>query len=190
MKESTQDKSCACWLRYETIQDEQVKKQYNFWCSEVALTEQSALLQTAEQELVQALDAMLGGRPRDTGAAAGAQGGRIVIGVIGSSPARDQALAWSGPVPKDSDGYAIRSGTDEKGPYISLAGHSERGALYAVFHFLKLLQTGKKLDALEIQEAPANGLRMINQWDNMDGSIERGMRGSRSFMKITASLKM
>lgn len=38
---------------------------------------------------------------------------------------------------------------------------------------------------LNILENPVNQLRMINQWDNMDGSVERGYAGESIFMKIT-----
>jgi alpha-glucuronidase len=181
VNEPIRDKGYAGWLRYESIEDEKVKQIYSNWCSMLSVTGQSGCLQTAKQELITGLQAMLGVQPSDWHDSTSNHLGRIVLGVAGSSPLIDQALAWSNHGASDSDGYAILSGTDEQGRYLALAGFTERGALYAVFHFLKLLQTRKELEGLAIQEIPRNGLRMINQWDNMDGSIERGYAGKSIF---------
>lgn len=181
MNEPIRDKSYSCWLNFESIQDIKLKKHYLKWCSNLVVTGRSEVLQTAEDELVTGLQAMLGQQPQYRNTASGILPGRIVLGVAGSLPAIDHALAWSVHISRVSDGYAIYSGEDEQGPCLLLAGFTERGALYAVFHLLKLLQTRKELDGLDIRETPANGLRMINQWDNMDGSIERGYAGQSIF---------
>src|SRR5262249_8541774 len=41
-------------------------------------------------------------------------------------------------------------------------------------HFLRLVQTGHPLDALEVAERPRHALRLLDHWDNLDGTIERG----------------
>ena len=68
---------------------------------------------------------------------------------------------------------------------VRLAGHSviviasagESGALYGTFHFLRLLQTMQPINQLNIVERPRLQLRMLEHWDNLDGSIERGYAG-------------
>lgn len=60
----------------------------------------------------------------------------------------------------------------------------EAGALYGVFALLRQLRLENcGLGELEWQEetAPANPLRMLNHWDNMDGNIERGYSGKSFF---------
>jgi alpha-glucuronidase len=58
-----------------------------------------------------------------------------------------------------------------------IASDTEVGVLRGVFHFLRLLQTRQPIAALTIAERPRMALRMLNHWDNLDGSIERGYAG-------------
>ncbi|MED9905056.1 MAG: alpha-glucuronidase [Lachnospiraceae bacterium] len=62
--------------------------------------------------------------------------------------------------------------------YIEAA--DENGLLYGVFHLLRLCGAGRITEGMDIFLSPDNPLRMLNHWDNMDGSIERGYSG-RSF---------
>lgn len=182
MNEPILDRGYAGWLRYESIEDNNVRSYYSNWCSQLDVTGQSVCLETAKQELRSGLRIMLGVQPSNWHDSTDHQLGRVVLGVAGSSPLIDHALLMlSNQGATDGDGYTILSGSDEHGRYLALAGFTERGALYAAFHFLKLLQTRKELEGLSIQEIPRNGLRMINQWDNMDGSIERGYAGKSIF---------
>ncbi|MBN2221679.1 MAG: alpha-glucuronidase [Vallitaleaceae bacterium] len=60
---------------------------------------------------------------------------------------------------------------------------SEKGVLYGVFSLLRQLRIGKRLKNIAVKEVPSNPLRMINHWDNMDGSIERGYSGNSFFFE-------
>ncbi len=75
-----------------------------------------------------------------------------------------------------SDGFIIRS---FKSPHmILIAGNTETGALYGVFHFLRLLQTTTQpLRQLDIKEIPSYQRRILDHWDNLDGTVERGYAG-------------
>ncbi len=67
------------------------------------------------------------------------------------------------------------------GVLIRAAGY--KGLLYGVFAFLSLLRQGKYSDTLCIVKRPSNPLRMLNHWDNMDGSVERGYSGESFFFE-------
>lgn len=71
------------------------------------------------------------------------------------------------------DGYRIRS---EAGKTIIRAGNST-GLLYGAYHLLRLQQIGNELTQLDIVETPSYRLRMLNHWDNLDGTVERGYAG-------------
>ena len=71
------------------------------------------------------------------------------------------------------EGYRIRTVNN----VIVIASTTDVGALYGTFHFLRLLQTKEPLDRLAIDERPALKLRLLNHWDNLDRSIERGYAG-------------
>lgn len=84
----------------------------------------------------------------------------------------------------DADGFAGRDGyrIQAEGQKIEIAGQSECGILYGVFHFLRLVRTGR-LSELPVEQVPEMPLRIMNHWDNMDGSIERGYSGESFFYK-------
>lgn len=82
----------------------------------------------------------------------------------------------------DAEGYRIAAGEGR----CSVAGGSATGVLYGVFALLRALQmNGCALKDLTLQQqaAPTNVHRMLNHWDNMDGSIERGYSGDSFFFK-------
>jgi alpha-glucuronidase len=60
-----------------------------------------------------------------------------------------------------------------------LAGGTDRGELYGVFHILEQIAQQKSLAT--DSEAPSSPIRWVNQWDNFDGSIERGYAGRSIF---------
>lgn len=183
-------KSYQCWLQFDKIQNEQIRLSYSKQCGAVIVPRSSDLLATAKHELIIGLQSLLGVSPNVQGEAAQAGNGRIIIGTAGDHPLLEEALTQLGTSTikantnnrdKANDSYVISTGQDELGSYIALAGASDRAVIYAVFHFLKLLQLETDVTDLSIQEIPVNGIRMMNQWDNMDGSIERGYAGKSIF---------
>ena len=55
------------------------------------------------------------------------------------------------------------------------------GVLYGAFRLLRIAQAGQSLDRLAIVERPRLALRVLNHWDNLDGTIERGYAGQSIF---------
>jgi alpha-glucuronidase len=76
-----------------------------------------------------------------------------------------------------AEGYLIRTLNHEGHHITVIAANSEIGVLYGAFHFLRLIQTQQSIDTLNISEAPHVQLRMLNHWDNLDRSVERGYAG-------------
>lgn len=58
----------------------------------------------------------------------------------------------------------------------SIIASSSIGILYGAYDLLRLQETGN-LSHLSKTEKPAVTLRILNHWDNLDGSIERGYAG-------------
>jgi alpha-glucuronidase len=168
----------ACWLGYRAVEDEELRAAYRRCCAAVAVTGSSPALDSAREELLGALAVLLGEAPRSVDGTDEAP--TLIAGTFGSHPALDErALAGPG-VAVGREGFVIRS---LAGRWVALGAHSDRGVLYAVFRFLQMLQSGVPVDELRLAEAPANGMRMINHWDNMDGSIERGYAGRSIFFR-------
>lgn len=77
------------------------------------------------------------------------------------------------------EGYHL---LEEKG-VLTVEASDSSGILYGTFALIRQLQTGKPLKGLDMTRTPAMPLRMLNHWDNMDGSIERGYSGDSFFFE-------
>lgn len=75
------------------------------------------------------------------------------------------------------EGYRIY----EKEGLLTIVSGGTKGILYGSFSCIRSLQTGRRLYRTDRMEKPSNPLRMLNHWDNMDGSIERGYSGNSFF---------
>ncbi|MBI1685111.1 alpha-glucuronidase family glycosyl hydrolase [Caulobacter hibisci] len=73
------------------------------------------------------------------------------------------------------EGYLIRTLADGKTTVI--AANTDIGVLYGVFHYLRLMQTGARTDKLDVRSVPKVRYRLLNHWDNLDRSVERGYAG-------------
>ena len=135
----------------------------------------SATLEAIRSELSNGCAGLLGGAV--TVAEKIERDGAIVVGTPKSSPLIaglkwERQLAQLGP-----EGFRIRS--QKLGPHsvTVIASAGEVGALYGAFHFLRLMQTRQAIDKLDISQKPRLQRRMLNHWDNLDGSVERGYAG-------------
>ena len=72
------------------------------------------------------------------------------------------------------EGYFIQ--VSDSQAVIQSAG--EKGILYGTFRLLFMASAGESIRGLEIREKPENPFRMLNMWDNIDGTIERGYAGN------------
>ena len=72
------------------------------------------------------------------------------------------------------DSYIIRShGMDD----IYIESMTEVGVLYGAFHLLRLQVTGQIKPEMQIAEQPQYNLRILNHWDNLNRTVERGYAG-------------
>jgi alpha-glucuronidase len=60
---------------------------------------------------------------------------------------------------------------------VQILGQNERGALYGAFQYLAMVAQGN-FSKVAYSNSPSAPIRWINQWDNMDGRIERGYGGA------------
>jgi alpha-glucuronidase len=160
------------WLRYRPV-EQPLADRYRAALTQLVTGSASPALQVARAELQRGLQGLLG----ITLAAAGnvSQDGAVVIGTPRSLPLL-AALKLSLP-PPGSQGYAIRSATIGGHTTLVVAAEDDVGVLYGVFHLLRLVQTRQPLDGVGLREAPAIHLRVLDHWDNLDRSIERGYSG-------------
>ncbi|BCZ45321.1 xylan alpha-(1-_2)-glucuronosidase [Clostridium gelidum] len=78
-----------------------------------------------------------------------------------------------------NEGYEITySKTDDKKECISICANDDNGILYGVFALLRLFEQNYDFKSKEIIDNPKKNIRIINHWDNIDGTVERGFAGS------------
>jgi alpha-glucuronidase len=160
------------WLRYRPVEQPWADR-YRAALTQLIAGSESPTLRVAHAELRRGLQGLLG--VTLTGAANVSQDGAVIIGTRRSLPLL-AGLKLSLPAP-GSQGYAIRSAAVGGHRALVVAAEDDVGVLYGVFHLLRLLQTRQSLDRLELQETPAYRFRVLNHWDNLDRSVERGYAG-------------
>ena len=107
-----------------------------------------------------------------------------ITGVKGTAMTELQTYWQGGPIVlkrqkgMPQDGYTIKS----QGGKTVIAASGDAGLLYGAYHLLRLQQTGQPCDALDISEQPAYDLRILNHWDNPNGTVERGFAGKSIFL--------
>ena len=87
----------------------------------------------------------------------------------------EQAMLRIDPTLPDDDGFTI-SGDDYR---VIITAHHDIGLLYGAYEVLRLQATDNHIT--EQSQHPKFKLRLLNHWDNLDGSIERGYAGESIF---------
>ena len=152
------DDGYRLWLRYDKITDAALLQQYRNQISSIYFEKQSSTLSTAKKELLTGLQGLLDKKIVD---AKGSANSSIVIS-IKSSPGNN-----------NNEGFQILS----KGKQIFITASSDIGALYGVFHFLRLLQTHQSTRQVSITSTPRIQNRILDHWDNLNRTVERGYAG-------------
>ncbi len=80
-----------------------------------------------------------------------------------------------------AEGFSIGRLAPHGHKYWLIAGADARGILYGTFHLLAKMSQGQSFAALEGGESPAAPIRWVDQWDNLNGTIERGYGGRSIF---------
>ncbi|HEY0302041.1 MAG TPA: alpha-glucuronidase family glycosyl hydrolase [Rhizomicrobium sp.] len=159
------------WLRYRPV--EQAAAQYRPAATALLPRGDSPTIRAATAELQRGLGGLLARPIPVAGAIKG--DGIIVYGTPANSPlirSLAPALAALG-----DEGYLIRSLTAEGRKVTVIAGNSDAGVLYGAFAYLRLIQTRQPVTSLDISSAPRLMVRIMDHWDNLNGTIERGYAG-------------
>lgn len=157
------------WLRYDRVKNDHILKQYQQHIYGWIVGGQSPTDSIMRIELNNALNGLLG------------------YPVYESKGVKDKLVIFTTfathnlPVPQSlidkKEGYAIFHTTINNKKVIAVAGTDEAGKLYGMFHFLRLLQTESDILHVNIESSPKIATRILNHWDNLDRTVERGYAG-------------
>ena len=161
------------WLRYDQL-PATAAASYRSQVTSIVIDGESPAFQVIKDEFSNGLSGLLGKSiPR---ADKVDRDGAVVVLTLKGQLAAD--LNWKGQLQSlGPEGFRIGNARLGGHSVIVIASAGEAGALYGTFHFLRLLQTLKPITRLNIVEKPRLQLRMLDHWDNLDGTIERGYAG-------------
>jgi alpha-glucuronidase len=164
----------AGWLRYASVRD---AKQYDTLPAAIVSLDHSPVIQSAANEAARGLEKML----RHPVLVGDAFSGMpvFVIGTVTEAEARFPH--WHPAERIGPEGFTIATVRDGGHTDWIIAGADAQGVLYGVFHLLMAIAEERDLSSLNVTSSPAVPIRWVDQWDNLDGSIERGYAGRSIF---------
>ncbi|HET9983398.1 MAG TPA: alpha-glucuronidase family glycosyl hydrolase [Longimicrobiales bacterium] len=164
------------WLRYPLVSDAARLREYRAALSALVIEGDSPTLRAAGDELSRGLKGLLGvaiprvGRVERDGA------------IVAGTPAGSRLIA-SLPLAAElrrvgADGYLVRATRLGGRRVVVIAANRDVGVLYGAFALLRQLQTQRPLRDLALDGAPRIQLRLLDHWDNLDRTVERGYAGA------------
>ncbi len=161
------------WLRYEAIQNESARLQYANLPAALVVLGDAPALQSARSELIAGVRGMLGRVLRVEDAA-----GKEPAIIVGTEEAVRKALpAVAIQAGLKPDGFRLKSVLAAGVRHLLITGSNERGALYGAFGLLRKIALLQPVATLDEKQEPYSAVRWVNEWNNLDGSIERGYAG-------------
>ena len=133
---------------------------------------QDLLEQTAAIELRRGLLSLSGGVPLEVGP------NQILLGTVAEMRVHDKK---NRSLSLEPDEFLIRADHGDLAREIDVVGGDDRGVLYGAFALLRALAQGEDMGKANLHEKPAMPIRWVDEWDNADGSIERGYAGRSIF---------
>ena len=163
----------SLWLRYVPVAGQWLPRYRASATEVIGSPDPSPTLRAAQAELLRGLTGLLGASPPLT--AAVSRDGAILFGTPRSSGLVKSLSLELAPV--GAQGYLIRTLTVHGHRATVIAANSDIGVLYGAFGFLRLLQTRAPIDRLDIVSSPRIERRVLDHWDNLNGTVERGYAG-------------
>lgn len=170
------DDGYRLWLGYKPVSDRAYLRECSKRFENVMITGTTPVLRTAHDEFIAGLASVTGLQLREVTSLEGR--GLIVAGTFRSSPFVASLIPDAVPGSTGEEGYIIRSIRQGRRNITVVASEGDRGVMYGLFHLLRIISTQSPIDNLDITEKPATALRLLNHWDNLDGTVERGYAGS------------
>lgn len=164
------DNGYRLWLRYDKIGNATLLQQYRGSIQSINFPETTPTLAVARKELQMGLQGLLDKKIAFTNSP-GAASLVVTVGQKNNSP---NGIDYAG---LGKEGFAIRTVTAKGKKQVLIAANADAGALYGVFHFLRLMQTGQTIQNLNITSVPKIEHRVLNHWDNLNRHVERGYSG-------------
>lgn len=164
------------WLRYTPVSNE-IATKYNGKLLYALSAEKSPTISIAVKELNQAIEGLLqrkvvpSQQVKPNAILLGTTKNKTITTLIGATELN--AL--------HNDGYILKQLRNNGKPITLVAAKTEAGVLYGTYALIRYIQTGTAIETLSITESPLFDKRILNHWDNLNGTVERGYAGRSIF---------
>jgi alpha-glucuronidase len=174
------------WLRYDKIDNAILLQQYRAAITSFYFNAESPTLNAAKKELLAGLQGLLDKKIIESKTI---NPGTIMIltsqAASPGKPTLEELIKMMPGAGSENDlinlgdeGFIIRSISMDGKPVTVIESKTHVAALYGVFHFLRLLQTQQPISRLNIISSPKIKLRILDHWDNLNRTVERGYAGA------------
>ena len=163
------------WLDYQPISDSQLKSQVEPLFSGVYIFGENPTYDAIRNELNLASQSMLEKAPSYTKERL--QNTKLWIG---TREQLSQVLSLTKQAEikaLGTDGYWRGTVELEGKSFYAIVGNQPVGTLYGVYNWLNSIQSKTFDKRTELADSPKIKLRMLNHWDNLDRTVERGYAG-------------
>ena len=159
------------WLRYKKISNNSLLDHYKKQITSPVVLGSSQTIAIIKTELTHAFSGLTGTSYKilsSPGKSTTFIAGAVSASTIISSVVTKEELDVIG-----NEGFIIKT---KPGKTI-ITANTDIGVMYGIFHFLRLLQTQQSILNINIVSAPKIKLRILNHWDNLNRTVERGYAG-------------
>lgn len=158
------------WLKYRLVENNTLNKQYKECLTSISISGNSPTVSIIKDELSKGLKGLL---EMEANYSTSNGSSKLVIAKKDDlndqlNSALNKSLSQIG-----QEGFIIKTVNNQ----LVLTANTDIGLLYGTFHLLRLMQTHKDIRSLNIIEEPKIDVRILNHWDNLDRTVERGYAG-------------
>lgn len=168
-------KDYKLWLQYNAVNNSALASEYKNNLKGFVVLGNSETIKIAEKELQVGFEDMLGVIPKIKSDFK--EENNLIIGSQSNlnSDIKNELKFDFDKI--SNEGFIIKSISIKNKKQIIITGKNDVAVLYGVFNFLRILQTNRSVKDLHIADSPKTNIRILNHWDNLDRTVERGYAG-------------
>ena len=156
------------WLNYKLVSNGEKLTEYRELIRATMIEGESATIQAARKEMQMGLAGLLGSAIPEVKEVD--ENGVVLVGKYRSFHVLREIDLTNEMEKAGDEGFVIQNAELNGKKVIVITATEDIGVLYGVFHFLSLLQSNQDISGINIVSAPKIKLRMLNHWDNLDGT--------------------
>jgi alpha-glucuronidase len=169
--------SDAAWLRYTPVDQKIAQERFSDFPAVVVALGESEVIASARDELIRGVRGMLGRTLRIE-----SKPPKESFILVGTHELAKKAIPSIEKMPELSrDGFWLKTIQFEGRSCLVVTAPEDRGVLYGVFALLRKIALAQATTSLNEQHEPFAPLRVVNQYDRLDGTLSHGELASSIF---------